>query len=511
MSRFRTRHAGLRWTLYYGSYEDETQFAVDELQAFAQRHLPYVIECRPASEPGNTDPEHRILIGTPGDNRLLADLIAAGRFEAPTGAGGYSIAVLPGAKADEPNTIAIAGFDPKGTLNGAVEMCARAANRNELCELTTHDQRLAFDSLGIFNPRSMAFHERRSSAPLVCNEAPAIEHRGIWTWGYVIYDYQRFLDNMARLKMNMLVMWNDCPPLNSPAIIAHARKRGIAVIAGFHWGWGIPNLSLTNPDHLREVKEQVIARYERQYRHLGFAGIYFQTATEHTDLALDGKTIAAAACDWVNDIGRALLERNPELLIQFGLHATSIMGNYADLRPLDPRIQIVWEDAGVTPYSYTPCLKLPPESHLGKQGVGTFDGTLDYSRKLAAFRGEAGFGICPKGWSNLDWGKEFENHLGFILGRHAHGWIRRRLEEKKNWWTHVNRDWIPCYGAAARFYAEIRKVCRGPITAVGLVEDGMFEAAIQPSVAIFAQTLWNPDRAAEELMYLGCSPYYQDI
>ena len=47
-------------------------------------------------------------------------------------------------------------------------------------------------------------------------------------------------------------------------------------------------------------------------------------------------------------------------------------------------------------------------------------------------------------------------------------------------------------------------------SALGLVEDGMFEAAIQPSVAVFGQTLWNPDRSAEELIHLGHSPYYKN-
>jgi len=32
------------------------------------------------------------------------------------------------------------------------------------------------------------------------------------------------------------------------------------------------------------------------------------------------------------------------------------------------------------------------------------------------------------------------------------------------------------------------------MTATGLIEDGIFEARVQPSVAIFAETLWNPKR-----------------
>ena len=64
-------------------------------------------------------------------------------------------------------------------------------------------------------------------------EAPVIENRGVWTWGYVIYDYRRFFDNMARLKMNRLAVWNDVPPINCRQFIPYAHSRGIKVILGF--------------------------------------------------------------------------------------------------------------------------------------------------------------------------------------------------------------------------------------------------------------------------------------
>jgi len=502
------RYPGLRWALYYGEYTGIEQFAVDELQAFAQYYLPYVIECRPALAPLNTAPEHQILVGTPRNNPHLAALIASGRLAGPAGREGFSLAVIPGSKPGEPKIIAIAGHDPKGVLNGVVDFCARAAGRQELCGFTMRDLRQAFDSIGNLDHRDAAGPGQNSLGPLVAAAAPAIEHRGIWTWGYVISDYRGFLDNMARLKMNMLVIWNDAPPLNSREIIAHARQRGISMIAGFHWGWGIEKISLTNPDHLRQVKQQVLDNYELNYKELGFDGIYFQTATEHTELSIDGRTVAGAACDWVNDIGRALLARHPDLMIQFGLHATSIMGNYKDLAPLDERIQIIWEDAGVTPYSYTPKLALPPHLYLSRQGVGTIEGTRDYSVKLASFRGASGFGLCPKGWSNLDWGNEFEHHQAFIMGRRSPAAIRQRLNEKAAWWNRINQLWLPCYDAQAVFYREIGSHCTGPITSVGLVEDGMFEARIQPSVAVFAETLWNPDRPTADLVELGHSHYY---
>jgi hypothetical protein len=38
------------------------------------------------------------------------------------------------------------------------------------------------------------------------------------------------------------------------------------------------------------------------------------------------------------------------------------------------------------------------------------------------------------------------------------------------------------------------------MTVCALVEDGLFEAEIQPSVAIFAGTVWDPIRPEEETL-----------
>ena len=50
----------------------------------------------------------------------------------------------------------------------------------------------------------------------------------------------------------------------------------------------------------------------------------------------------------------------------------------------------------------------------------------------------------------------------------------------------------------------------GPVAALtvtALVEDGVFEQAIQPSVALFAETVWNPHRDEAEILQLALSPY----
>ena len=51
----------------------------------------------------------------------------------------------------------------------------------------------------------------------------------------------------------------------------------------------------------------------------------------------------------------------------------------------------------------------------------------------------------------------------------------------------------------SQFYRQILKCQPKAMTVTGLIEDGLFEACIQPSVAIFAETLWNPQRPPEEI------------
>jgi hypothetical protein len=64
------------------------------------------------------------------------------------------------------------------------------------------------------------------------------------------------------------------------------------------------------------------------------------------------------------------------------------------------------------------------------------------------------------------------------------------------------------YPLAQRFYKEIRQVSHQPMTVLALVEDGVIEQKIEPSVALEAELLWNPDRSADEILDGALSPYY---
>ncbi|MDD5677112.1 MAG: hypothetical protein PHW60_03855 [Kiritimatiellae bacterium] len=487
------RYPGPRWEIVMGQYRGIEEFAVNELQRLIQQYPPYVIGVQSAALVRPDIDAHLVLVGTPASNRWIRELVRRKQISIPAHPEGYLLARVEGYWRPDRRLLVVAGHDAKGVLNGVVDFGAKILGQYALPP-GEQDRPKALEGIPLF---SRSGH-------------PAIENRGIWSWGYVIYDYRRFLDNMARLKLNMLVMWNDCPPHNFRQIVDSAHDRGIRVIAGFHWGWGKVGLALNSRRDRAKVKAEVIRNYETNYRDTKVDGIYFQTLTEHEETTCGDRSVAALVCDWVNEIGRALLKINPRLYIQFGLHATSITKYYQDLAELDSRIAIIWEDAGVTPYAYSPTLTVAADDLVARQWIGAAEGTLAYSLKLAKFRGRCEFGLCAKGFSAINFRDDFEHHGPFILGERSSTFIRRRSAQRQEYWDSINSRWIKCLPAAARFYREVRKAAHGPMTVVALVENGLFEQAIPAAVALFAETVWNPQTDEASLLETALAPYYRN-
>lgn len=502
MFEHKGRYAGTRWRVVCGAYGGVEQFALDELQRAVQTFHPYVVPVYAAASAGNpkNHPDHLIVVGTAKDNPLIADLAARKLVRVPPKPDAFALACLKSPWNARRKVLAVAGRDARGVLYGVEDLNARVLSRywphegapRVMPEIPSK-RRESFDAMPEF----------------AVSEAPRIESRGLWTWGYVIYDYRRFFDNMARLKMNTLIVWNDVPPVNAAQVIDYAHARGVRIIAGFHWGWGLDNLDLSSASHARMIRKQVVEAYRRDYLPLDIDGIYFQTQTEHKETTKGSRTLAAVVTDWVNRIAEGLYEITPDLYIQFGLHATSIRENYADLAKLDPRISIVWEDAGALPYAYNPHeLSYGPETGLPGPW-SSVEATLEYSKKLATFRPGSEFAMVPKGWMALRWTDEFEHHGPFILGERDPAWIRRRLEERRPRWDYVNATWLKNFPLALRFYREVLACKPARMLAAALVEDGMFEEEIQPSVSLFAQSVWDPTRGADDVLELAMSPYYR--
>ncbi len=486
---YEPRFPGPRWHLVYGTYLGVEEFAANEVQRTLQRFVPYVIEAHQAAEPLNHEANH-VLIGTVANNPLIDDLGKRGLLKAPTQSEGFSIACArspwdPGRK-----LVVIAGTDAAGVLYGVIEFNKKLVS---ILPDDPKDKRQALDTLSEFNAQ----------------EHPLVENRGIWCWGYTVYDYRRFIDNMARLKMNRLNFWNDVPPLNCKEIIDYAHSRGIKVVLGFSWGYDLSTLDPNSNSDRQVIKQDVLCQIAKHYQHLGMDAIYFQTFTETRNLESGGKPIAELATDWVNDIAGAVLAQYPEMKLEWGLHASSILTNYTYLRGLDPRIVIVWEDAGVIPYSYDP-LTTNTAGDIAAMLNSPIE-TREYSKKLATFREHAEFSMVAKGWIQMRWRTESEHHGQYIMGERAEIFIENRARERQPRWDLVNNLWLQNYPEALRFFAEVRDCTSSEMSVLGLVEDGMFEEKIPFSVALFAEMLWNPHREAKAVLKEATNPYYVEV
>ncbi|MBN2852784.1 MAG: hypothetical protein JXQ23_08635, partial [Clostridia bacterium] len=387
----------------------------------------------------------------------------------------YSLKVVRSSFNEEKQMIVITGKDPKGVINGSVDF--RYKYISESGNFMLNDGKY----FGSTFKGKMPEYEKTSS--------PCIRNRGVWTWGHVIYDYRKFIDNMTLLKMNMIVIWNDFVPINMEEVISYAHQNGIKVIFGYSWGWGT-DVDISSEEDLNTWTEAALSTYENEYACLNGDGIYFQSFTETTDDKINGTVIAEAVARWVNRIGKRLLMVYPDLEIQFGLHATSVKDRLSYLKEIDDRITIVWEDCGAFPYHYSPKM------------IGDFEETKKFSSSVSLLRGEQDrFGAVLKGLTCLDW-TDFEHQKGsYVLGKASPHVIQRKYELKKEYWHYVKAYWMKnaCY--ALDMIKQIVSDKGNDVTIEALVEDGMLESRIWYPVALLSEMLWDSSLDLNELHF----------
>ncbi len=420
-----------------------------------------------------------IAVGRTKTHPILKKYEEKGALRIPDKAEGYTIRVGNDAADKEKKIVLIAGADEAGVLYGCADFCnkylARLMGEGDYYR-DGHFDRLFDVDLPDFS----------------LSTAPSIPTRALWTWGHMIYDYRGFFDNMARLRFNEAVIWNDRCPINAEDIISYAHARGVRIVWGYTWGWDNSSklekiVAESNAETLARIKEKAIDTFEKEYKGLG-DGIYFQSFTEMCKEDVNGNSVADLVVRLVNETAGELLSRYPDLHIQFGLHATSVKTKTKIIARVDPRVYIVWEDCGAFPYSYRSYETMDAEQ------------TLDLTERIVTLRGaEERFGTVLKGMVCLNWG-EFEHFSHpYVMGEYPKDFVLRRTEKKRPLWKHVTAGWLRNAELARKTVSTIARLGNAPIVEA-LVEDGCFEGEAALPVVMLAEMLWDPERNAGEIM-----------
>ena len=384
----------------------------------------------------------------------------------------------------ENDTVVIEGFDDAGVLYGVLDFYHKYIVRFEYPDSGNYwEDFLAEEHLPEFRHTS----------------APSVKERGLWTWGHVIYDYRGYLDNMMRLKMNRVIIWNDFLPANAAVIVRYAHSRNIKVIWGFSWLWDT-NCRQFDLNALDGYPEEIFAKYQAEYTGAEGDGIYFQTFTELGDDNIDGVLVAEAAAKFVNRTAALFFEKYPQMEIQFGLHATSVQTRLEFIKTVDPRICIVWEDCGAFPFAYIPW------------GLEDFDETKAFVKTISCLRGENDrFGAVTKGLVKLDWSR-FEHATGAQwIGVSSKRMKKNRIDRKHKIWRYIQACWLANADKAYEMVQEMHRIKGGDFCVFALVEDGMFEENVMYPVALYAEMLWDCHNDVKILMREVALRHYVDF
>lgn len=317
-------------------------------------------------------------------------------------------------------------------------------------------------------------------------QSPDHKRRSIFTWGHSINDYRAYIDNMARLRLNELVLWNDYIPINIGDITDYAHSYGIKVILGYSWGWNETEDSLTDEDITR-IKAEAIKQYRESYAPVGCDGIYFQSFTERKEETISGKLVAAVITDMVNEIASALWEITPDLRLIFGLHATSVKKRLSEIARVDPRVEILWEDCGEFPFNYESDVR--SEENYGE--------TKEFIKKILELRGGVGVGLVFKGVMMLDWTRFVHQRGPYVMGENSTAIATHDRGIRGKAWREFSADWMK---SGERVVEMQRFINKSKIGEVNMCTAGTFDGGIYLPFALTAQTFWRAEDDFRQLL-----------
>ena len=451
------------WKIVYHKYEGMEKRAIELLSKEAGKYLireegVYTIYVLPCEKDGCTIEKNAIIVGLYNESETVRQYVQADEVKQD----GFLVKVIKNPANAEGYIVVITAMDEKELFYGAVSFLDDYIPEYSPWHGAVRRPQIIFDEPLI----ETAYTEKEN-----------YKTRSVFTWGHPINDYRAYVENMARLKLNQLIIWNDYMPLNVEEIIDYAHSYGIEVIFGYAWGWkpGFgKNITDISDARLQELQEEIIAHYEANYAKIPCDGIYFQSFTESTSEYVGDRLIAEAVRVLVNNTAHALWEKYPELKLQFGLHAMSVKNHLDEIAKVDPRIEILWEDCGAFPFDYKPII----------WSEESFEETLLFTKKILTLRGNAPVGLLFKGAMTLDWCRFVRQRGEFILGGNAGEIIEHDKRMRQGAWKQFSAEWMQYGEYALRMLKFIKENALGE---VNVCQAGNFDGGIYLPQALCAQ------------------------
>lgn len=462
------------WKIIYTKYDGVLKRAIQLLSKEAGGYIiresgVYTIYVLPCEKEGCSVSKNAFLVGCYSDSPKIKALVK----ESEIPQGGYLVKVVKNPDDEDGRLVILTAHDELSVFYAVVSFLDDYITQNAPYHGSNPMPSLIFD------------------APLPeCSyaEVPDNKTRSIFTWGHSFNDYRQYIDNMARLKLNEVVLWNDFVPVNIDEIIDYAHSYGIKVLLGYSWGWkeiGGKAKEITD-EGIARTKELIIKEYIENYKDTGCDGIYFQSFTERKEEVVAGRSISALVTDMVNEIAKRLWEITPGLRLAFGLHATSVRGRLDDIARVDPKIEIWWEDCGEFPYSYNSFV----------ESEDAYKETLDFTKKLLELRGGVGVCLVFKGVMMLDWTKFVYQSAPFIMGNNAPEIASHDRGVRRSGWRRYSADWMRWGDRAQQMLRFIKDNKLGEVEACIA---GTFDGGMYLPLALISE------------MFVGCDGNYSDL
>ena len=457
------------WKIVYGTSEGPEGRALEllsaELGSIYVRdpgvYTLHVLPCEKAGGGAVLQMQNAILLGTVESNSELLAFVKPG--DVPKG--GYLVKTL---GADGARRIVIAGDTPAAVIWAVSDFLD-----DGLAALSVEEwDGLRYRSKVFEGGRLRTYESRR---------APKTARRSVFMWAHCIDDYRETFRNLARLRFNEVILWNNMPPVNAREVVECAHSWGLSVLWGFAWGWST-NCNEADIGNLDRMGDAILSEWRSTWKPLGGDGIYFQSFTELRKDSIGGKSIAESVVELVNRVAAKVREESPEERIVFGLHAMSVSKRLDVIDRTDKTVEILWEDCGGFPFNYG--RPFSPE-----KDVRLVDAILAEDREV---------GLVFKCMLVQDW-KRFAYQAGpYVLGCASSAVKEEDARMADELWRPYYTDWHQRGRVAYELVHRIQASRPGRSAALNTAVNANGE--IRFPFALVAEMFWNADEPYDALV-----------